>query len=142
MGRLVVYGLERWISVSLAGVAATLLPAIGVGLLLAATPGSLLIYLFAIAYGSGVGIKTIVQATAAPEFLGREGYGALQGTLAGVNFVIQAATPFLVALLWSQSGRYDTVPWVLFAAAVLSGLAFIAALAVRRPVTGSGSPHQ
>jgi hypothetical protein len=51
-----------------------------------ATPGSPLLYVFAIFYGGGMGIKTIVQATAGPEFLGREGYGALQGTFAGINF--------------------------------------------------------
>ena len=109
----------------------TSLPVIGLVLLMLATPGSALIYFFAIFYGAGMGIKTIVQATAAPEFLGREGYGALQGTFAGINYAIQAATPFALALLWSVMGGYDQVIWVLFAGAALSALAFIGALMVR-----------
>ena len=97
-----------------------------------ATPGSPLLYWFAIFYGGGMGIKTIVQATAGPEFLGREGYGALQGTFAGINFAVQAATPFALAVLWSLMGGYDQVIWVLFAGAALSALAFVGALMVRR----------
>jgi hypothetical protein len=100
-------------------------------MLIMAAPGSVLLYCFAIFYGAGMGIKTIVQATAAPEFLGREGYGALQGTFAGINYAIQAATPFALALLWSVMGGYDQVIWVLFGGAALSALAFIGALMVR-----------
>lgn len=56
-----------------------------------------------------MGIKTIVQATAGPEFLGGEGYGALQGSFAGINFVVQAATQFALAVLLAAMGSYDRV---------------------------------
>ena len=112
----------------LAGIIATSLPVIGLVLLMLSTPGSLLIYCFAMFYGAGMGIKTIVQATAAPEFLGREGYGALQGTFAGINYAIQAATPFALALLWQVMGGYDQVIWILVGGAAFSALAFIGAL--------------
>ena len=131
IGRIVVFALEKKINVKLAGIIATSLPVVGLALLVLATPGSRLIYFFAIFYGAGMGIKTIVQATAAPEFLGREGYGALQGTFAGINYAIQAATPFALALLWQVMGGYDQVIWILFGSAALSALAFIAALMVR-----------
>jgi hypothetical protein len=131
IGRIVVFALEKKINVMLAGIIATSLPVIGLVLLILATPDSVLIYCFAIFYGSGMGIKTIVQATAAPEFLGREGYGALQGTFAGINYAIQAATPFALAVLWSVMGGYDQVIWVLFGGAALSALAFVGALLVR-----------
>jgi hypothetical protein len=131
IGRIVVFTLEKRIDVRFAGLMGTSLPVVGLVLLMLATPGSALIYFFAIFYGAGMGIKTIVQATAAPEFLGREGYGALQGTFAGINYAIQAATPFALALLWSVMGGYDQVIWVLFAGAALSALAFIGALMVR-----------
>ena len=39
-----------------------------------------------------MGIKTIVQATAAPEFLGRASYGALQGALMAPVLLAQAVT--------------------------------------------------
>ena len=131
IGRIVVFALEKKINVMLAGIIATSLPVVGLALLITATPGSVLLYCFAIFYGAGMGIKTIVQATAAPEFLGREGYGALQGTFAGINYAIQAATPFALALLWSVMGGYDQVIWILFAGAALSALAFVGALMVR-----------
>ena len=131
IGRIVVFALERKINVMLAGIIATSLPVIGLAFLLVATPGSLLLYCFAIFYGAGMGIKTIVQATAAPEFLGREGYGALQGTFAGINYAVQATTPFALALLWQVLGGYDQVLWILFGGAALSALAFAWALMVR-----------
>ena len=112
IGRIGVFVLEKRIDVRFAGIVGTSLPVIGLVLLMLATPGSPLIYFFAIFYGAGMGIKTIVQATAAPEFLGREGYGALQGTFAGINFAIQAATPFALAVLWSLMGGYDQVIWI------------------------------
>ena len=132
IGRIVVFALEKRLDVRFAGIVGTSLPVIGLVLLLLAAPGSALIYCFAIFYGAGMGIKTIVQATAAPEFLGREGYGALQGTFAGINYAIQSATPFALALLWSMMGGYDQVIWVLLGSAVLSAFAFIGALATRR----------
>ena len=73
-----------------------------------------------------------MQATAAPEFLGHEGYGALQGVFAGINYTVQAATPFAVALVWSAAGSYDEILWILFAVTALSAVAFMAA-AVPRP---------
>lgn len=131
IGRIVVFALQRRINVKLAGLVATSLPVFGMALLLLATPNSNLIYCFAAFYGGGMGIKTIVQATAGPEFLGREGYGALQGTFAGINYAVQAATPVALALLWHVMGGYDQVLWVLFGSATLSAFAFLGALAVR-----------
>ena len=130
IGRIFVFVLERHINVRLAGIIATSLPVIGMLLLILAKPDSPILYCFAIFYGAGMGIETIVQATAGPEFLGREGYGALQGTFAGINYAVQASTPFAVALLWSVMGGYDQVIWVLFAGATLSALAFIEAIAI------------
>lgn len=128
-GRIAIYALEHRIKVTLAGTVGTVLPVIGIACLILAAPGTPLLYVFAILYGIGMGIKTIVQATAAPEFLGREGYGALQGTFAGINYAVQAGTPFATALLWQATGRYDEVLWLLFAVTSLSAVAF--ALAVR-----------
>ena len=130
-GRMAVYALERRIKVSLAGTVATALPVAGIICLMLAQPGTPFLYVFAVLYGAGMGIKTIVQATAAPEFLGREGYGALQGTFAGINYAIQAATPFATALLWQATGRYDTVLWLLLAITAMSAAAFAGAVLLR-----------
>ena len=130
-GRLILYGLERRIKVAVAGLAATALPVLGIACLMAAEPGGNYLTLFALLYGGGMGVKTIVQATAAPDFLGREGYGALQGSFAGINYAVQAATPFATALLWQASGSYDAVLWLLFAITLLSAVAFAGAVWLR-----------
>lgn len=137
IGRIIVFALGRHIDVRIAGMVGTSLPVIGMALLMLAAPGSTLIYVFAAFYGGGMGIKTIVQATAGPEFLGREGYGALQGTFAGINYAVQAATPFALAVLWSITGNYDRVLWILFAAACLSAVAFAAAITLRTAKSGN-----
>jgi hypothetical protein len=134
IGRIVVFALETRINVRLAGLVATALPVIGMGLLLAAKPDSILLYFFAALYGSGMGIKTIVQATAGPEFLGREGYGALQGTFAGITYAVQAATPLALAALWAFMGGYDQVLLLLLASAALSVAAFMGAMMMPRSI--------
>jgi len=131
IGRIIVFALERHIDARIAGMVGTALPVIGMILLMLSSPASSLLFVFAAFYGGGMGIKTIVQATAGPEFLGREGYGALQGTFAGINFVVQAATPLALAILWSMMGNYDQVLWVLFASACMSAITFLVAVALR-----------
>jgi hypothetical protein len=127
-GRIVVFALEKRINILVSGIVATLLPVAGIALLFLVVPGSPLVWLFAILYGAGMGIKTIVQATAAPELLGREGYGALQGALAAQFYVVQAATPFAAALIWQAAGGYDVVLKAVLGAAALSAAAFVAAI--------------
>ena len=87
--------------------------------------------LFAIAFGTGMGIKTIVQATAAPEFLGREAYGALQGALMFPVYVAQAVSPFLAASLWQLAGDYGPLQSILMAAGFVSAIAFVVAARLR-----------
>ena len=134
IGRIFVFALETRINVKLAGLVATALPVVGMALLLVAKPDSILLYFFAALYGSGMGIKTIVQATAGPEFLGREGYGALQGTFAGITYAVQAVTPLALAVLWVFMGGYDQVLLLLFGSAALSAIAFMGALMMRRSI--------
>jgi MFS family permease len=82
------------------------------------------VYAFAVAFGAGMGIKTIVQATAAPEFLGREGYGALQGSIMTPIYAAQAVSPFAAAVIWQIGGGYDLLERVLLLCAVVAAAAF------------------
>ena len=134
-GRIVLLALERRLTATVAGVVATALPVGALIILGAAAPGSLAVYVFAVAFGAGMGIKTIVQATAAPEFLGRAGYGALQGSIMTPVYAAQAASPFAAAMIWQFGGGYDLVERVLLLCAVISAAAFALAafLASRQP---------
>jgi hypothetical protein len=80
-GRVAILTLERFLSLTTAGLIGTLFPVLAIVVLINLDAHSPVAYAFAIAFGAGMGIKTIVQATAAPELLGRSGYGALQGAL-------------------------------------------------------------
>lgn len=130
-GRIAVLTLERFLSLTTAGMIGTLFPVGAVAVLTTLTPHSSMVFVFAIAFGTGMGIKTIVQATAAPEFLGRAGYGALQGALMMPVMLAQAGTPLLAAWIWQLDGNYDLLETLLLAAAATSAASFLLAARLR-----------
>lgn len=92
-GRIAILTLERFISLTAAGVIGTVFPVVAVVILITLPAHSPLVFVFAVAFGTRMGIKSIVQATAAPELLGRAGYGALQGALMFPVYLAQAVSP-------------------------------------------------
>lgn len=126
-GRVAVLTLERFIGLTVAGMIGTLFPVLAMVVLITLRAHSPLVFLFAIAFGTGMGIKTIVQATAAPEFLGRASYGALQGALMFPVYVAQALSPLLAAWIWQLRGRYDLLQGVLLVMAGVSAASFLLA---------------
>jgi MFS family permease len=93
-----------------------------------------MLFIFAALFGSANGIMTIIRGTAVPEFLWREGYGAINGALAFPSMVAQAGAPLAAALIWSMSGSYHAVLWtVLAVASVAAGAFWLAARLAERP---------
>jgi MFS family permease len=132
-GRLAMFAVDRLVPTGAAGALATTLPVLAMLVLIASPLEHPLFYAFPILFGAGMGIKTIVQATAAPEFLGIDEYGALQGLLAMPAQIVQAASPFIAALLWQWTGGYGLLQLVLLLSAATSALTFgLAALLPRR----------
>lgn len=123
-GRLVMFAADRLLPLGMAGVLATLMPVAAMVVLLVVAPGAPMALLFPMLFGGGMGIKTIVQATAAPEFLGIREYGALQGILATPVQLVQAAAPFVAALLWQWWGNYKALEIVLLASVTISAITF------------------
>lgn len=134
-GRVTVLTLERFISLPAAGMIGTLLPVAAVLVLGVLEPHSPVVFVFAVAFGTGMGIKTIVQATAAPEFLGRTAYGALQGALMVPVYLAQALTPLLAAWIWQLRENYDLLEVLLLIAAGTSAASFLLATRLRTPTT-------
>ena len=130
-GRVAILTLERFISLTAAGLIGTLFPVLAVAVLITLQPHSPFVFLFAIAFGTGMGVKTIVQATAAPELLGRAGYGALQGALMFPVYLAQAGSPLLAAWIWQLNGSYDLLEIVLLVTAGVSVAAFVLAARLR-----------
>jgi MFS family permease len=133
-GRLAMFALDRVLPVEAAGMAATLLPVAAMLILVWLTAGSGLALLFSVLFGAGMGIKTVVQATAAPEFLGIREYGALQGILSTPVQLVQAASPFAAALLWQWSGNYNVLDGLLLACTIVSAATFGAAAWLARNI--------
>ncbi len=84
----------------------------------------LVVLLFIAPYGASNGIMTITRGVIPMELFGRERYGAVNGALATPVSAARAFGPFLVSLIWSASGGYTVVLWVLAGVAVLSLAAF------------------
>jgi hypothetical protein len=132
-GRIALLSLERYFTVTIAGLVGSGLPVVAFIILGLLQAGSSWAFAFAIAFGAGMGIKTIVQATAAPEFLGRTGYGTLQGAIVMPVYAAQAISPFAAAMIWQIAGDYHLLECVLLLTAIVAVAAFAlaAAFAVR-----------
>lgn len=74
-------------------------------LMAAASPALALV--FALLYGIGNGMITIVKATAIASYVSRPRAASLNGLLGIPGAAARALGPFLLAALWSHSGSYE-----------------------------------
>lgn len=126
--RLINMGFGRNLSpVTLAVVAATLMPA-GVAVLAWSAPSVAGAMAFAVLFGLGNGLLSIVSGTLPLHLFGSEGYGRLQGKVNSVRMVVSATAPFALAFGMIRIG---VVPSLL-AAVTAGALAVLAFLAIRR----------
>ncbi|MBX3742082.1 MAG: MFS transporter [Akkermansiaceae bacterium] len=77
---------------------------------------------FAVLFGSGNGVMTILKGTAIAEFFGRERYAELNGAIAAPAVIAKAAAPFVLSAVWEHSTR-PTVVFILLLFLLLVGLA-------------------
>jgi predicted MFS family arabinose efflux permease len=132
VARLILFAARERLTTSFAGLAATILFPLSVLLLIAFPASIAALFAFAACYGAANGTVTIVRGTVVPDFMWREGYGAINGALTLPTNIARALAPFAAALIWSASGRYDAVLWSVFGAGCAAALAFGYAAAVRR----------
>ncbi|MBS7705660.1 arsenite efflux MFS transporter ArsK [Chelatococcus asaccharovorans] len=114
---------------SLAIVSAALLP-IALVLLLVTAPSFTGAMLFAVLFGMGNGLYSIVGGTLPLALFGAEGYGARQGQMMSVRLIVGSAAPFAFALMMDQIG----VKGALAVAALFGGCAVVAFAAIARLV--------
>jgi MFS family permease len=93
--------------------------------------------LFAMLYGGGNGIVTIVRGTIPAYLFGHEHYGAINGLMAAPVLVAKALGPLFAALVWRLAGSYDGVVLALACAGSLA-LLFVW-LAVRKRAVAARS---
>lgn len=101
--------------------------AIASGSLFAAAWLPLLIGLFVIGQGAGIGVTSITRPVVTADLLGRHQFGAISGALALPYTAAAAAAPILGSLIW-EAGGYDAVLAGTAAMALAGLVAFLLAL--------------
>ncbi len=111
------------------GVLTVALIPLALAALWAATSTSALLYAFAVFYGVGLGLLTLVRATTPVELFGAAGYATLSGALSGPSVLARGAGP-LAGTLIAMHHPYDTVLLVLLVCASGGAAAYL--LVIRR----------
>ncbi|UFS82354.1 MULTISPECIES: arsenite efflux MFS transporter ArsK [Rhizobium] len=121
---------------TLALISAVLLPAALVTLIVTApsVPGALV---FAVVFGLGSGLSSIVQGTLPLALFGSEGYGRRQGKVLSIRLVISSTAPFVLAFMMENIG----VSWSLAVAAVVGAIAVLGFVAIGRLAQLLDRPH-
>jgi len=127
LGRLALYAGERRFDLHATNRWAPVLIPLALAVLLAAGghPGAAL--LFALLYGAGNGMLTIVKGTVMAQYVSAAHVGALNGALGLPLALARAAAPLAVGLLWSPRWGYAWGLALLLALAVLGVAALWAA---------------
>ncbi len=110
--------------------------AAGLGLLLAGSPASYGLALFAVFFGMGSGLLSIVGGTLPLEVFGRAAYGSYVGWMSGARQFSSALAPFAFSVM--MVGYSVETAIVVVAAVTIAGVAtfaLVARLAPARPAT-------
>ncbi|OQP86808.1 MFS transporter [Rhizobium rhizosphaerae] len=130
--RLINMGLGRRLDpLHLALISAALIPFSAVILILTApsVPGAML---FAVIFGMGNGLLSIVSGTLPLSLFGSDGYGRLQGRMMAARLVASALAPFVLALTMSSFGISASIGGII-GLAVMAVISFASLLRFQRP---------
>jgi MFS family permease len=122
---------QRLAPTSVGAIALALLPA-SVLLFVAAGDSTWSFVIFAVLYGAGNGVMTIVRGAVPVELYGRDHYGAVNGAMAAPVLIAKAVGPLAAAVAWTVLQDYDGVALLLAAVASSSLVFFGWALRRRR----------
>lgn len=112
-----------------------------VGLACLALGHGIWLMIAAVLYGCANGINTMLRAMAMPELISRQHYATLNGLMMTPVLLMQAAAPWLGALLWRAAGGYWLMLWVMVALAGAALGAFAFALHRRGLLRGGAAAH-
>ena len=119
LGRLALYAGERWFDVHATNRWVPALIPLALLTLLAGSGHGWAALLFALLYGVGNGLLTIVKGTVLAQYVSAAHVGALNGALGLPLALARAAAPLAVGLLWSPAHGYAAGLGLLLALAVL-----------------------
>lgn len=92
---------------------------------------------FALCFGVSQGLITIVRAVGMADFFGRQGYGAIAGSMSAILLVPRTVSPMLMAGVWSLTGGYGGVLVLLLAVTAAGAVSFFLAV---KPTPPPGPP--
>ncbi len=95
------------------------------GVLMLAGVAPPLLFLFAVVQGGAIGMMSILRPVVIAEVLGREGFGAISGSIGAAPLLANASAPFIGALLLEAGGVYALLTGSLIIAAGAAGFAFL-----------------
>lgn len=101
------------------GAIAVLLTPTALLVLWAAPAAPIVLYVFAALYGAGLGLATIVRASAPLEVFGAAGYASVSGALQAPARLARAAGPLAGTFLFAIHQRYETVLAAMIACAAV-----------------------
>lgn len=81
-------------------------------------PWPIAIFAFAVVYGIGQGLTSIVRGMLPLHYFGPDGYGRRTGALSGIRMVLSAAAPFSIILLNERLGPAAALTCLVLVAAV------------------------
>jgi MFS family permease len=99
----------------------------------AATDAFVLLYGFAVIYGVGLGLLTIVRATTPVEIFGADGYATVSGALSGPSILARGAGPLAGTYLIAMHHAYDTVLLILLVCALGGAVAYLLGIRKKTP---------
>ena len=126
-GRIVEFGVSRWLTVGQVGRVAAIAMPVSLLALLWADTSVIWLAAFAVLFGAGNGAMTVIRGALPVEMYGRDHYGAIAGALATPGLLARAVGPIFAALLWSALGGYEGTTAVLIAVAMVGATAFVLA---------------
>jgi MFS family permease len=121
-GRLLFAPLLRWLPRPV--VTTIVFASLSAGLLvLALGTGTTSVWVFAVVYGMGRGMTTLLRATLVGDLFGARHYGSIAGVLAFCATAATALGPVFAGVLYDAVGGYRAVIWVLIGMAAVSAVA-------------------
>ncbi|MDF1823706.1 MAG: MFS transporter [Verrucomicrobiales bacterium] len=109
LGRLILTTCGMGLSSLHAGLWAMISITLSISFLLFLPPTPLWLTCFAVLFGIGNGVMTIVKGTAIAELFGRKRYAELNGAVTAPSMISKASAPFLLSVLWDYSANVSSV---------------------------------
>lgn len=129
LGRILEIAFGRHATSKQVGTLAMWLAPLGIALLVFPGDGLILYAGFALIYGLGNGVMTIVRGTLPVELYGQTSYGMVSGAMSAPVMFANAAGPFMATLLYTVAGGYEAVIPLLGAVSTLAVCLFMIGLA-------------